>query len=155
MTNKKILISIIVVLIVVVGVVAFAQQLSFENSTQWIGRDIVDVYGDGRIFEYNLYRAININDAVILDILNNFWKNDTLTHGASLVLNELFIDENNTELANGVKQMMIHNNANISTNLHFETLLPGLAIMYFTINFTIDFETYSLWQTFNLVRPWQ
>jgi hypothetical protein len=120
--------------------------------THWEGRDIVFI--NGEIYEYNLYTATNerLDDAVT-EILDYFWKNEAPLFDAVYSVNRSDFIENNTALSDGVKRMMTHKNANISTTKYFH-MVGGRCILTFIINYTKDFNTYSILNTWDEVSPW-
>ena len=120
--------------------------------THWEGKDIVVI--SGWIHEYNLYTAANENlDDAIAELLDNFWKNEASLFGAVPSENRTRSIENNTELSDGVKRMMVNKNVNISTTKYF--YMDGeRCILAFTINYTKDFKTYSFLNEWDEVSPW-
>ena len=123
-----------------------------EVLTHWEGRDIVFI--NGEIYEYNLYTATNerLDDAVT-EILDYFWENEAPLFDAVYSVNRSDFIENNTALSDDVKRMMTHKNVNISTTKYFY-VDRGRFILNFTINYTKDFNTYSILNTWDEASPW-
>jgi hypothetical protein len=129
----------------------YAQEMDMWDF--WEATDSVVI--SNKIYEYELYSVSDKDlDAAVPQLVADFWGNDGDWHDASFSRNRSTVYANNTGLSTDVKRMMTEMKVNISTTKYF--LIDGdRYFLYFTVNYTKDFKTFSTWVSWDEINPWR